>query len=75
MAGEDFVHVRLSADGERMAGAGKQVRIVRGRGHFLFKVGEAQRVTRAYEWNVLLRHDRFEGRPVFELADTTDEEK
>lgn len=68
MAGEDFVHVKLSAAGEKLAGEGKQVRLLHGRAHFLFTVGQSQRVTRAYEWNVLLRNEVFEGEPIFEIA-------
>jgi hypothetical protein len=75
MAGEDFVHVRLSPAGEKMAGKGGVVRITKGRCSFEFKVGVSQRVTSAYEWNTLLKSVRFQGEPVFEetTAPTSDE--
>ena len=69
MAGEDFVHVQLSAAGVKMAGAGGCVRITAGRSSsFLFVVGQSQRVTKAYEWNALLQNERFQGQPIFELV-------
>ena len=69
MAGEDFVHVKLSAAGKKMAGEAGVLRLVVGRGHFLFKGDEVLRVTRAYEWEVLLKDETFQGEPMFELAE------
>jgi hypothetical protein len=68
VAGEDFVHIQLSAAGVKMAGTGGQVRITAGRGSFVFVVGQSQRVTKAYEWNVLLKNERFQGQPILELT-------
>jgi hypothetical protein len=68
MAGEDFVHVELTAAGAKMAGAGKQLRVTVGRSSFLFKVGESQRVTRAYEWTALLKQKHYQGQPVFQIS-------
>jgi hypothetical protein len=69
MAGEDFVHVKQSAAGEKLAGDGKQVRISHARVHMTFKVGETQRVTKAYEWNHILRHKTDGGEAIFETVD------
>jgi hypothetical protein len=69
MAGEDYVHVKLSAAGERLAGEGGTIQLATGRSYFKFKVGEPQRVTRAYEWEVVLRNERYEGEPIFIVAE------
>ena len=75
MAGEDFVHVRLSPAGEKMAGNGGQVRITKAHCSFLFKAGQSQRITRAYDWNCVLKDHQFEGQPIFEeTAAPTDNE-
>jgi hypothetical protein len=72
VAGEDFVHVQLSAAGVKRAGPGGQLRITAGRNSsFVFQVGQSLRVTRAYEWNVLLKQEQFEGQPIVELATAT----
>ena len=68
MAGEDFVHVRMSAAGERMAGEGKRIQLVRGRRSFIFVAGEVQRVERNYEWVILLSDRKHEGELIFEIA-------
>jgi hypothetical protein len=62
----DFVDIRLSAAGLRMAGADGRVYWANGRRHFEFKGGDVQEVERSYEWNHLLRHERFEGQPILE---------
>lgn len=68
MAGEDFVHIRLSPAGEKMAGKGGQIQIVAGRGSFIFKIGVSQRVTSGYEWNKLLKNRSYQGQPIFEVT-------
>ena len=75
MAGEDFVHVRLTAAGEQMAGAGGYVRIAAGSCDFTFRPGQTQRVTRAFDWNKILRDERFNGQPVFEIVATPENEE
>ncbi len=62
----DFVTVQLSEAGKRMAGEAGTVGWANGRRHFSFKAGEPQEVERSFEWNHLLRHERFEGEPVLE---------
>ena len=49
-----------------MAGEAGTVGWANGRRHFAFRAGEAQEVERSYEWNHLLRHERFEGEPILE---------
>jgi hypothetical protein len=70
MAGDrkDFVHVKLSAAGEKMA-AGAPLGIANARSHFEFRPGVAQEVTRDYEWNAFLsREIDSDGEPIFELV-------
>jgi len=62
----DFVMIRLSDAGLRMAGDAGTVGWANGRRHFHFVAGEPQEVERSYEWNHLLRHERFEGEPILE---------
>jgi hypothetical protein len=61
----DFAVVQLSDAGRRMAGEAGTVGWANGRRHFTFRVGEAQEVERSYEWNALLRHEMYQGKPVF----------
>ena len=62
----DFVSIRLSEAGKRMAGEAGTVGWANGRRHFSFKAGEEQEVERSFEWNHLLRHERFEGEAILE---------
>ena len=68
----DFITVRLSPAGLRMAGEGQRVGWANGRRHFHFIAGEKQEVERSYDWNHLLRHEKFEGEPI--LEEVTDAE-
>lgn len=74
MAGEDFVHTRLTVAGEQLAGKGGYVHIVAGRCEFTFKVGSTQRVTRNYEWNKILKTETYKGQPVFEIVPNAENE-
>ena len=62
----DFITIKLSATGIRMAGEAGVVGWANGRRHFHFKVGEAQEVERSYEWGHFLQYEKFEGQPIFE---------
>lgn len=62
----DFVNIRLSAAGLRMAGTPGTVGWANGRRHFHFKAGEVQEIERAFEWIYLLANERFEGEPILE---------
>ena len=62
----DFATIRLSEAGLRMAGEAGTVGWANGRRHFYFVAGEEQEVERSFEWNHLLRHERFEGEPILE---------
>ena len=64
MSGEDFVNVRLTEFG---AGLG-QVTVHEGPREFVFKPGDVQRVTRAFEWERILSRQEQEGKPLFEIA-------
>jgi hypothetical protein len=62
----DFVNIRLSEAGLKMAGAAGTVGWANARRHFHFVAGEAQEVDRAFEWNHLLKNELFEGQPILE---------
>lgn len=62
----DFVEVKLSAAGERAAGG--KITLVGPRYHFTFEPGVAQRVSKAYDWEVVLRNELVDGEPMFELV-------
>lgn len=66
-AGEDFVHVKLSPLGEKLAGEHEMV--VSDHSVFRFKAGETQRVTRAFDWEKVLKNQHQDGEPLFMLAD------
>ncbi|HWR37010.1 MAG TPA: hypothetical protein VN622_14200 [Clostridia bacterium] len=74
MAGEEMVHVRLSASGIERAGEGT-LRMYGSRYAFEFTPGEVQRVTRSFDWAKVLSNEVNEsGEPLFELAvDSTEE--
>jgi hypothetical protein len=64
---KDFVNVQLSPFGvERAAGTTMQVH--EGQHSFFFKAGEIQRVTRAFDWNRVLKHQHFNGHALFEIV-------
>jgi hypothetical protein len=62
----DFVNVRLSAVGLKMAGAPGTVGWANGRRHFHFVAGEIQEVERSFEWNHLLSKELYQGEPILE---------
>lgn len=67
MPGEDFVHVKMSAAGEKLAHNGP-LRVAGSRYDFTFKAGESQRVTRNFDWDRVLKHHVVDGEALFELA-------
>jgi hypothetical protein len=69
----DFALVRLAPAGVKMAGEAGTVGHANARRHFHFVAGEHQEVERSYEWNAVLRPQRFQGEPVFE--EVTEDEK
>jgi hypothetical protein len=74
VAKEDFVNVRLTAFGENAA-AGSVVQVHEGNHSFVFTPGEAQMVTRAFDWNRVLRHQHINGHPLFEIVPEATEEE
>lgn len=62
----DFATVRLADAGKRLAGEHGVVRWANSRRHFEFKAGEPFELERSFEWNALLRNERFEGEPILE---------
>ncbi len=67
MSGEDFVDVQLSEFGAKWSG-GTMVRVHEGRHEFAFSPGQSQRVTRAFDWLVVLSRQKIDGHPLFEIA-------
>jgi hypothetical protein len=69
MTGSDWVQVRLTSFGEERAQGG-ELRIQEGNGGkgFVFRAGEAQRVTRAFDWEKVLKSWTFNGHALFELV-------
>jgi hypothetical protein len=61
---DDFVNVRLTEFG---AGLG-QVTVHEGPREFVFKRGDVQRVTRAFEWERVLSRQEQDGKKLFEIA-------
>ncbi len=65
--GDDWVQVRLSEFGERYT-AGAAVHVHEGQHEFSFHPGEPQRVTRAFDWERILKNVTIAGNPLFEIA-------
>jgi hypothetical protein len=69
MAGEDFVAVKLSAKGEKIA-KGTPVTIVDGQHTFVFNPGETQEhITKAFDWEQVLSKQFADGEPLFEIVE------
>lgn len=68
---DDFINVRLTNFG---AGLG-QVTVHEGPREFIFKPGDVQRVTRAFEWERVLSRQEQDGKKLFEVAPQPDESK
>jgi hypothetical protein len=64
---EDFVNVRLTAFGKEQAG-GARIQVHAGNHSFYFEPDEEKMVTRAFEWNRVLRNEHFNGHPLFEIV-------
>ena len=75
MSGEDFVNVRLTEFGASL----KQVVVHEGgtpdpaspainHREFVFRPGDVQRVTRAFEWERVLKPQQQDGKPLFEIV-------
>ena len=69
MKRDDYVDVKLTKRGEELAGE-HELHVASGSYEYTFRAGQAQRVTRFYDWNVVLKKEKFEGEHLFELAET-----
>jgi hypothetical protein len=68
MAREDFVTVRLTEHGERMA-QGKPVSVAAGQHNFVFQPGEVRDdITRAFDWEKCLKDLRVNDELMFEIV-------
>jgi hypothetical protein len=77
MAGKDFVNVRLTEFGVQQAGSGR-VQVHAGNHSFYFEPDEVKMVTRAFEWERVLKNEHVNGHPLFEIvteAVATEEEQ
>ena len=66
---EDWVKVRLTAHGAKLAGDGV-LRVI-DRATFEFTAGEVKEVTRAVDWQLVLSKQFIDGEPLFELVTET----
>jgi hypothetical protein len=73
MAGEDFVNVRLTAFGKERADGGR-VQVHAGNHSFYFEPDEVKLVTRAFDWNCVLKAEHFNGHPLFEIVPKAQED-
>ena len=67
MTGTDWVEVRLTNFGEEHA-AGGDLRVQEGSG-FVFRVDQTVRVTRAFDWERVLKPWCINGHALFEMVD------
>jgi hypothetical protein len=67
MAGKDFVNVRLTEFGRQQAGSGR-LQVHAGNHSFFFAPDEVKMVTRAFEWERVLRNEHVNGHPLFEIV-------
>ena len=68
-ARQDFVKVKLTALGERLAGEGELL-VIEGRHEFTFKAGQVRDdITRAFDWDKVLKTQNRDGEPLFELVE------
>lgn len=74
MAGKDFVNVRLTEFGRQQAGTGP-LQVHAGNHSFYFEPGEVKMVTRAFEWERVLKNEHINGHPLFEIAPEAAEEE
>jgi hypothetical protein len=73
MAREDFVNVRLTELGKERA-AGARIQVHAGNHSFVFEPGEVKMVTRAFEWERVLKNEHFNGHALFEIVPDASEE-
>ena len=69
----DFVDIRLSAAGKRLAGDHGVVRFANSRRHFEFRADQVHEVERSFEWQGLLRHERYQGEAILEEVPEADD--
>jgi hypothetical protein len=67
MPKEDFVNVRLTEFGRTQAPDGR-IQVHAGNHSFFFEPGEVKLVTRAFDWNRVLKNEHFNGHPLFEIV-------
>jgi hypothetical protein len=67
MAGKDFVNVRLTELGRQQAGSGR-LQVHAGNHSFYFTPDEVKMVTRAFEWERVLKTEHVNGHPLFEIV-------
>jgi hypothetical protein len=63
----DYVTVRLSEVGKKLA-AGGTLEVTTSTHRFIFRAGEDQEVTRAFDWERVLAKKSADGEPIFECV-------
>jgi hypothetical protein len=67
MAGKDFVNVQLTDFGKEFASGGP-LQVHAGNHSFCFAPDEVKMVTRAFEWERVLKTEHVNGHPLFEIV-------
>jgi hypothetical protein len=67
MMKEDFVNVQLTDLGKKIAGDAR-VQVHAGNHSFYFEPDEVKMVTRAFDWERVLKNEHFNGHPLFEIV-------
>jgi hypothetical protein len=67
MPGKDFVNVRLTEFGRQQAGSGR-VQVHAGNHSFDFAPDDVKMVTRAFEWERVLKTEHVNGHALFEIV-------
>ncbi len=65
---EDWVTIKLTAAGERLAN-GAPVRVIHGSHSFEIHPGKTLEVTRAFDWEMVLKHETCAGEPLLEIIE------
>jgi hypothetical protein len=64
---KDFVNVQLTEFGVKFA-EGSTLQVHEGQHSFYFKAGEIKLVTRAFDWNRVLKNQHINGHALFEIV-------
>src|SRR5438105_13750100 len=72
MSGDDFVNVQFTELGKSLAGDAP-LRIHEGPREFVFTAGKSERVTKAFDWERVLKNVTVAGTPLLEIVPDAEE--